>query len=178
MGDTMGMDEVRGWFNGRIPDDWFSGPVAISGDRDEILVIGDLAEAKADAKATDAEKDAARGSRVDDFREQTRPTRMRIADEAERRFDRKVSWGVKIGDETHTFTTASLPIMTRLRMRERATLDTLVDAGVARSRSEALAWCVRLVGDNEGPWIEQLRGALGAVEQVRSEGPKPKRRSN
>ena len=101
---------------------------------------------------------------------------MRIADEAQRRFRRHVSWGVTLGGETHTFTTAAVPVMTRLRMRERAVLDTLVDAGVARSRSEALAWCVRLVGDNESAWIEKLRGALGAVREARGEGPKPKRR--
>ena len=52
-------------------------------------------------------------------------------------------------------------------------LDTLVDAGVARSRSDALAWCVRLVGDHQGDWIAQLRDALGRVEEVRSTGPKP-----
>jgi hypothetical protein len=61
--------------------------------------------------------------------------------------------------------------MTRLRMSERAVLDTLVDAGVARSRSEALAWCVRLVGKNEEAWIDRLREALVSVEQVRAEGP-------
>jgi len=54
--------------------------------------------------------------------------------------------------------------MTRLRMSERLVLDTLVGAGVARSRSEALAWCVRLVGDHQGDWIQQLRDALVAVE--------------
>jgi hypothetical protein len=84
-----------------------------------------------------------------------------------------VSWGVRIADTTKMFTTLTLPVMTRLRMRERAVLDTLVDAGVARSRSEALAWCVKLVGDNESAWIEKLRGAIGAVESVRSEGPRP-----
>jgi hypothetical protein len=63
--------------------------------------------------------------------------------------------------------------MTRLRMRERQTLDTLVSAGVARSRSDALAWCVRLVREHEGEWIEQLRAALVAVEEARATGPKP-----
>ena len=61
--------------------------------------------------------------------------------------------------------------MTRLRLDERRVLDTLVDAGVARSRSHALAWCVRLVSDHEGDWIEQLREALVHVEKVRGEGP-------
>ena len=69
------------------------------------------------------------------------------------------------------FTTASIPVMTRLRITERRVLDTLIDAGVARSRSEALAWCVRLVGSNEDSWITELRGAFEHVEQVRSKGP-------
>jgi hypothetical protein len=43
---------------------------------------------------------------------------------------------------------------------------------VARSRSEALAWCVRLVGRNEDVWISELRAAFEHVEQVRSRGPK------
>jgi hypothetical protein len=50
-------------------------------------------------------------------------------------------------------------------------LDTLVDAGVARSRSDALAWCVRLVGRNQEEWIGSLRDALVAVEAARSQGP-------
>jgi hypothetical protein len=56
-------------------------------------------------------------------------------------------------------------------MPERAVLDTLIDAGVARSRSDALAWCVRLVGRNQEKWINELRDALVNVEKVRSEGP-------
>jgi hypothetical protein len=61
--------------------------------------------------------------------------------------------------------------MTRLRQSERQVLDTLVDGGVARSRSDALAWCVRLVGANSGTWLADLRAALRTVEQVRGEGP-------
>jgi hypothetical protein len=70
------------------------------------------------------------------------------------------------------FTHLSVPVMTRLRMGERRVLDTLVDAGVARSRSDALAWCVRLVKEHEAEWIDQLRDALVHVEIVRAEGPK------
>ena len=174
MGD-MTKDELRGWFAGRIPDDWFTGPLEVTVDREEILVVGDLAEVKAAKGAGEAEAAAARESRVDGFREETRSARMRIAEEAQRRFRRHVSWGVRLGGETQHFTTAAVPVMTRLRMRERGVLDTLVDAGVARSRSEALAWCVKLVGDNEQAWIEQLRGALGAVQEARGKGPKPGR---
>jgi hypothetical protein len=175
MGDT---EEIRGWFSGRIPDDWFTGPITLAGDREELLVTGELADVNVDKSASDAERAAARSSRVDGFREDTRPARMKVADDAEHRFGRKVSWAVTIGGETRAFTTASVPVMTRLRMRERAVLDTLVDAGVARSRSEALAWCVKLVGDNEAAWIEKLRTALGSVESVRGEGPKPGGRVN
>jgi hypothetical protein len=58
-----------------------------------------------------------------------------------------------------------------LRIGERQVLDTLIDAGVARSRSEALAWCVRLVATHEDHWISDLRSAFEHVEEVRSRGP-------
>ncbi|HXG26124.1 MAG TPA: hypothetical protein VNL94_04620 [Candidatus Binatia bacterium] len=176
MGD-MTIDELRGWFAGRIPDEWFTGPLDVTVDREEILVVGEIPDVKVATGAGEAEAAAARESRLDAFREDTRAQRMRIADEAQRRFRRHVSWGARIGGETHLFTTAAVPVMTRLRMRERAVLDTLVDAGVARSRSEALAWCVRLVGDNEADWIEKLRGALGAVREARGQGPRPSRQN-
>lgn len=163
--------EIRGWFAGRITENWFSAPPEIAVDREEILVIGALADVTVAADASDAERAAARAARIEAFRDESRAARMRIADDAEHRFGRKVAWGVRVGDaETH-FTTLSVPVMTRLRMRDRAVLDTLIDAGVARSRSEALAWCVRLVGEHQGEWIAKLRGALEAVEAVRGEGP-------
>jgi hypothetical protein len=173
----MTLDELRGWFAGRLPDDWFSGAPEVTVDREEILVVGEIPDVKSAKGASEAEAAAARESRVDAFREETRRQRMDIAEDAQRRFRRHVSWGARVGGETHLFTTAAVPVMTRLRMRERAVLDTLVAAGVARSRSEALAWCVRLVGDNESAWIEKLRGALGAVNEARGEGPKPGRQN-
>ena len=163
--------KLQGWFAGRLPDGWFSGPPEVSYDRDEILVWGSLVEPDAGADADDATKAAARLARIQGFREDTRQSRMRIADEAEARFGRKVAWGARCGDQEEMFTTMSVPVMTRLRMPERQVLDTLVDAGVARSRSHALAWCVRLVGDHEGDWITQLRDALVHVQKVRDEGP-------
>lgn len=173
----MTLDELRGWFAGRIPDDWFTGPIELTVDREEILVIGELAEVKAAKDASEGEAAAARDSRIEGFREDTRGARMHIAEEAQRRFRRTVSWGVTLGGETELFTTAAVPVMTRLRMRERGVLDTLVEAGVARSRSEALAWCVRLVGDNESTWIDSLRTALGGVAEARKAGPKPSRQN-
>jgi hypothetical protein len=69
------------------------------------------------------------------------------------------------------FTTLSVPAMTRLRMDERRVLDTLIEAGVARSRSHALAWCVRLVAERQDEWLKDLREALRKVQEVRGEGP-------
>ena len=96
---------------------------------------------------------------------------MELATEAEARFGRKVSWGVEHDGSTTLFTTQATPVMTRLRLPERITLDTLIDGGVARSRSEALAWCVKLVGLHQAEWLSDLRTALVDVERVRSEGP-------
>jgi hypothetical protein len=164
-------DELLGWFAGRLPDAWFAGAPEVSVDREEILVVGGIKDVDLGADATDAARAAARASRVERFREETRPERMAIAEDAQHRFRRIVSWGVRIGDETHLFTTASIPAMTRLRQPERRVLDTLVEAGVARSRSEALAWCVKLVGEHESEWIGRLRDALRAVEEARKAGP-------
>src|SRR6476619_1964015 len=164
---------LTGWFAGRLPDEWFTGPPAVTADREEILVVGALAEPDYPQGADDAAIAAARRARIQRFREETREQRMRIADEAEANTGRKVAWGARCGDEEKTFTALAVPVMTRLRMRERQTLDTLVGAGVARSRSDALAWCVRLVRDHEGEWIDQLRDALVAVHEARATGPKP-----
>ncbi len=170
----MTATELQGWFAGRLPDGWFAGPPEVAADRDEILVMGVLVEPALGAAAdAGGAQGAARLARIQGFREDTREHRMRIADEAEHRFGRKVAWGATCGDDSVVFTSLSVPVMTRLRMGERRVLDTLVDAGVARSRSDALAWCVRLVREHESEWIEQLRDALVQVQQVRSEGPKP-----
>jgi hypothetical protein len=170
-GGPTSEEDLQGWFAGRLPADWFQGAPEVTADREEILVTGTLDEPDVGTDATDDARASARRARIQRFREDTREQRIRIALEAERRLGRKVSWGARVGDVEQAFTTLSVPHMTRLRMSERAVLDTLVDAGVARSRSEALAWCVRLVGTNEEAWIARLRDALVSVEQVRSEGP-------
>jgi hypothetical protein len=164
---------LEGWFAGRLPDDWFTGAPAVKSDREEILVVGPLAEPDYPHGADDAAKAAARRARIQRFREDTREQRMRIADEAEHQTGRKVAWGASCGDDERIFTNLAVPVMTRLRMPEREVLDTLVGAGVARSRSDALAWCVRLVRDHQGDWIDQLRDALVAVDEARAAGPTP-----
>jgi hypothetical protein len=165
-------ERLRGWFTGRMPSDWFSAAPEINLDREEITVIGLLPSPEASGDTTDAERAAAAEGRSRRFREETRQQRIEIAREAEHRFGRKVSWGVICNEKIVMFTTFSVPVMTRLRQPERLVLDTLVDAGVARSRSDALAWCVRLVGEHEDSWLADLREALRHVEQVRADGPR------
>ncbi len=163
-------DVLRAWFAGRLPAEWFTAPPAVRADREEITVIGTLPNPEA-AGSSEAEAAAAAEGRSRRFREETREHRIKIAREAEHKFGRKVSWGVECGGQKVMFTTFSVPVMTRLRQAERLVLDTLVDAGVARSRSDALAWCVRLVGEHSSTWLADLRAALHKVEQVRAEGP-------
>jgi hypothetical protein len=167
--------DVAGWLTGRLPDGWLTGPPEVTVDRDEIIIVGTLAAPEVpetgDEGDSAAAVAAAEAGRISRFREETRDERVRIAREAEHRYGRKVAWGATAGNTTQLFTTMSAPVMTRLRQPERAVLDTLVDAGVARSRSDALAWCVRLVGEHTEDWLGQLRDAMTAVERVRAQGP-------
>jgi hypothetical protein len=170
------MTEVHGWLAGRLPDGWFDGEPVVTVDREEIIVMGRLPQPSQPAESEDAGQDAssarsAEAGRIKRFREDTRVERMRIADEMEARFGRKVAWGAECGETRMLFTNMSIPVMTRLRQPERLVLDTLVEAGVTRSRSEALAWCVRLVAQHEAEWIEQLREALGVIREARESGP-------
>lgn len=161
--------EIKGWLTGRIPQDWYSEAPEVLVDRDEIVVLGRISDI---AQQDGVDLAAARAGRVKQHRESTRDARMRIAQEAQRKFGRQLSWGARIADEGQLFTHLSIPAMTRLRIRERQLLDALVDAGVARSRSHALAWCVRLVAEHQGDWIRDLKDAMSHVDDVRDQGPK------
>ena len=163
---------IGAWFAGRVPDTWYEGSPSIEIDGDEIQVVGTVAPPQLASGAPQDEVRVAEQARIAGFREETRAARMRIADEAQPAFRRAVSWGAVCGDTRVLFTTTGVPVMTRLRMADRRVLDTLIDAGVARSRSEALAWCVRLVAQHEADWIQELRDAMSAVEEVRNRGPK------
>ena len=155
-------DDLVDWFVDALPDEWFVAPPQVRHDNDEILVVGDLGEPR--AGLNDIEQIGA-------FREATREERMTVADRAQARFRRRVSWGARAGETEARFTTANVPVMTRLRIEERQILDTLVAGNVARSRSEALAWCVRLVSEHEADWITELREATEAMDEVRAKGP-------
>jgi len=159
------------WFSGRLPEGWFTGDPTVVVDREEITVIGRLPEVEGGSDVEESEAHAS--GRAARFREETRSERMRIADEAEHRYGRKVAWGVEVGadGERILFTHIAVPVMTRLRQPERQVLDTLVDAGVARSRSDALAWSVKLVGEHADEWLGKLRDAMRNVDDLRAEGP-------
>ena len=169
-GEVPSAEDAPGWFAGRLPDGWFTGAPVITVDREEIVIVGVL-PALAGEFDDDAARAAAESGRISRYREQTRDERIEIARQAEHRYGRKVAWGAKLGGTTELFTTLSAPVMTRLRQSERLVLDTLVDAGVARSRSEALAWAVRLVGEHADTWLTELRQAMQKVNDVRSQGP-------
>jgi hypothetical protein len=164
---------LAAWLTGRLPEGWFEGAPEVTVDRDEILIVGRVSEPELPDGSDEVAQTAANGGRIRRFREETRDERMAIAREAEHLFWRTISWGAEIGSDRHIFTNLSVPVMTRLRQTERQVLDTLVDSGVARSRSDALAWCVKLVGANTDSWLRELREAMEKVEAVRQQGPTP-----
>ena len=159
-------DEIRGWLSGRIPGEW--GQVSeLRLDQHEILVTLRIPEPQGEGDA-----EAARNGRIQQFRESTRDQRMEIAEEAQRKYGRALSWSAQCGETEQLFTHLALPIMTRLRLPEREVLDALVSSGIARSRAHALAWCVALVRKHEGDWLKELHEAMASVHRVRAQGPK------
>lgn len=172
--DLPPADDAAGWLRGRLPDGWFVGAPDVTVDREEILLVGTLPPLAGDFEDSDsgrADRAGAVAGRIARFREQTRDERIEIARHAEHRYQRKVAWGARLEDAEELFTTLSVPVMTRLRQPERIVLDTLVDAGVARSRSDALAWAVKLVGEHADEWLGGLREAMAKVEELRAQGP-------
>jgi hypothetical protein len=172
--DLPGADDAQAWLQGRLPDEWFVGVPEVTVDREEIVIVGELPPVDgefADSESGRADRAAAVAGRISRFREGTREERIEIARQAEHRYQRKVAWGARIGDTAELFTVASVPVMTRLRQPERIVLDTLVDSGVARSRSDALAWAVKLVGQHADEWLSELREAMARVDELRAKGP-------
>jgi hypothetical protein len=172
--DLPGAEDAAAWLQGRLPDGWFTGAPEVTIDREEIVIVGELPPVDGefpDTEAGRADRAAAVAGRISRFREQTRDERIEIARQAEHRYQRKVAWGARLGDTVELFTVASVPVMTRLRQPERIVLDTLVDSGVARSRSDALAWAVRLVGEHADEWLSDLREAMAKVDELRAKGP-------
>ncbi|MBA2773636.1 MAG: hypothetical protein H0U36_06280 [Nocardioidaceae bacterium] len=162
---------IQAWFTGRLPAPWTGTTARIDVDREEITVVITLEPVDLGDGAAQEEQAEAAAGRISAWREETRRERMAIAREAESRFERKVAWGATIGDHTASFTHLAVPVMTRLRQPQRRVLDTLVEAGVARSRADALKWCVHLVGEHSEEWLDELRSAMENVKVVRDQGP-------
>jgi hypothetical protein len=159
------------WFAERLPEGLFEAAPEVVVDREEITVVGAIPGPRESDEDTPGEVLARVEEAVAEYRRRTRDERIAVAREAEERFGRKVSWGAECAGRRVMFTTLSVPAMTRLRQPERLILDTLVGAGVARSRSEALAWCVHQVGKNADGWLGELREAVRRVQEVRRSGP-------
>lgn len=169
--DVPQADDAASWIAGRVPDDWFVSLPEVSADRDELIIIGHLEEPEHESDATEADRAAAEEGRISRFREATRDQRVQISQQIQHRYQRRASWGAACGSTRIVFTHQTIPVMSRLRQPERRVLDTLVDSGVARSRSDALAWCVRLVGEHADSWLMELRSAMSSVDELRRKGP-------
>ena len=170
--ETHDASTIRSWFTGRLPEEWTAaGDPAFEIDRDEITVTLQIAPPDLPDSASDSDRAEAAEGRISGFREDSRERRIAVAREAEHRFGRAVSWAVDVGGPTKLFTHVAAPVMTRLRQPERQVLDTLIEGNIARSRADAVAWCVRLVGQNADAWLADLRAAIRSVEDVRQAGP-------
>src|SRR6266436_9219780 len=98
--DEKELGTIKGWFAGRLPDGWFTG-VEVAVEDDQIVVLGALPEAN--LGSTPEEKEGAAAGRIARFREETRGQRIGIAQEAEERFKKYVTWGAKLGGVTKRF---------------------------------------------------------------------------
>lgn len=164
--------EIIGWVSGALPPDLYRGVPTIEVDRDEIVVVGDVGAPEV-PEGLDAEGTAAaEQARIARFREETRGLRIAVAQQAESRYDRPISWGATSGATTSRFTTVHARVGTRLGLEHRRVLDRLVEAGIARHRGEALACCIDLVQQNEEAWLTRLQEALTTLQQTAADAPK------
>lgn len=101
--ETSNVETVKGWFAGRVPEEWFTAAPEVSIEDDQIVVIGSLTEPKLAGGASAEAKAGAAEGRIARFREATRPYRIAIALEAERAFKLHVTWGAKVGETSVRF---------------------------------------------------------------------------
>ena len=176
----MTTTEVRrrscaGWFSGRLPEDWFRA-------RPRSRSTGRRSASSAGSPSPTSPRRVRRRTRRRPSPGRSSASARRPASSGSTSPARPSTASAARSPGASSAATARrcsprcrVPVMTRLRQPERRVLDTLVDAGVARSRSEALAWCVRLVGQNADEWLAELRDALLHVERARAAGPQGRR---
>lgn len=158
----MNEADLEAWLLARLPADLVaSAPQLLT--YDDELVIMLLVAAGAEGLG-----EAAAHGRIAELREASRPLRVQLARELQAVLRRPIAWGMRLGEAEELFTTRSTPVMTRLNRNERDVLDTLVAAGVADTRSAALAYVVRAFAIAHGEWLAEVRQAIEQVQQVRS----------
>lgn len=164
----MNITEAARWVHEQMPAELLSGPPELSAYDDEVVVLLPIA---LPALPEDLPAEARRRAEyqlIAQRREETRPLRMRLARDLQKRLGLAVAWGMRAGESEALFTTRSAPVMTRLGRAEREVLDTLVAAGVADTRSSALAYAVRAFATEHADWLAEVRDAIAQVEQVRA----------
>jgi hypothetical protein len=164
----MNTTELQNWIQQRLPANLVASAPEIATYEDEVVIMVPIAAAGMDADLTGDERRQAEYKLIAQRREETRLLRIRLARELQKEFGRPVAWGMRVGETEALFTTRSAPVMTRLGRAERDVLDTLVAAGVADTRSSALAYAVRAFAAEHAEWLAEVRTAIAQVEQVRA----------
>jgi hypothetical protein len=160
--------ELQAWLQEHVPAHLLAAPPDIAVYDDEAVIVLPLVVAEPGAALSDEERRAAERNLIARRREETRPWRMKLARELQPKLGRSVAWGMRAGGSEALFSTRSAPVMTRLGRAERDVLDTLVAAGVADTRSAALAYAVRAFAAEHADWLDEVRDAIAQVEQVRA----------
>jgi hypothetical protein len=160
-------NEIQSWLQERAPANLLVGPPEIAIYDDEVVIVLPLATSELDNALGEEERRAAEHTLITRRREETRPWRIKQARELQSKLGRSVAWGMRAGASEALFSTRSVPVMTRLGRTERDVLDTLVAAGVADTRSAALAYAVRAFAAEHTNWLGEVREAIAQVDQVR-----------
>lgn len=161
------INEIQSWLQERAPANLLAEPPEIAIYDDEAVIVLPLVTAELDDGLGDEQRRAAERNLIAQRREETRPWRMKQARELQSKLGRSVAWGMRAGASEALFSTRSVPVMTRLGRTERDVLDTLVAAGVADTRSAALAYAVRAFAAEHTDWLDEVREAIAQVDQVR-----------
>jgi hypothetical protein len=161
-------EELQRRLQERLPAQLLAGAPEISIYDDEVVVLLPIVADSLDSSLPDDQRRDAALRLIGRRREETRSLRMQLARDIQEIVGRPVAWGMRAGDTTALFTTRSAPVMTRLGRAERDVLDTLVAAGVADTRSSALAYTVRAFAAEHADWLAEVRAAIEQVDQVRA----------